>query len=75
MLDSSNFTFLVGILPSSTLKTFWDGKKLPVYGDGMCLGGIWVRDGHADADDAEVCGLMRICAYADAIRKTKSVCA
>ena len=33
------------------------------------------RDGHAEADDAEVCGLMRICAYAEAIRKTKSVCA
>ena len=27
------------------------------------------------ADDVEICGLMRICAYADAIRKTKSVCA
>ena len=34
-----------------------------------------IRDGHAEADDAEVCGLMRICAYAEAIRKTKSVCA
>jgi len=31
--------------------------------------------GHAEADDAEVCGLMRICAYAEALRKTKSVCA
>ena len=36
---------------------------------------VLFRDGHADADDAEVCGLVRICAYADAIRKTKSVCA
>ena len=30
----------------------------------MYLGSdLWVpiRDGHADADDAEVCGLMRIC--------------
>ena len=36
---------------------------------------IQIRDGHAEADDAEVCGLMRICAYAEAIRKTKSVCA
>ena len=36
---------------------------------------IQTRDGHAEADDAEVCGLMRICAYAEAIRKTKSVCA
>ena len=35
---------------------------------------IQTRDGHAEADDAEVCGLMRICAYAEAIRKTKSVC-
>ena len=36
---------------------------------------VGTRDGHAEADDAEVCGLMRICAYAEAIRKTKSVCA
>ena len=36
---------------------------------------VCIRDGHAEADDAEVCGLMRICAYAEAIRKTKSVCA
>ena len=36
---------------------------------------IKTRGGHAEADDAEVCGLMRICAYAEAIRKTKSVCA
>ena len=36
---------------------------------------VRTRDGHAEADDAEVCGLMRICAYAEAIRKTKSVCA
>ena len=33
-----------------------------------------VRDGHADADDAEVCGLMRLCAYAEAMRKTQCVC-
>ena len=34
---------------------------------------VRIRDGHAKADDAEVCGLMRICA--EAILKTKSVCA
>ena len=28
-----------------------------------------------EADDARVCGLMRICAHAEAIRKTKFVCA
>ena len=39
------------------------------------LSNVCIRDGHAEADDAEVCGLMRICAYAEAIRKTKSVCA
>ena len=34
-----------------------------------------IRDGHAVADDADSYGLMRICAYADAMQKTKSVCA
>ena len=32
-------------------------------------------NGHAYAPYAEVCGLMRICDYAEAMRKTKSVCA
>ena len=30
-------------------------EKLPIF---VCIKG---RDGHAEADDAEVCGLMRIC--------------
>ena len=33
------------------------------------------RDGHAYAPYAEVCGLMRICDYAEAMRKTQCVCA
>ena len=30
------------------------------------------RDGHADADDADSCRMMRICAYAYACRQKKS---
>ena len=33
------------------------------------------RVGHAEAKYAEVCGLMRICVYAEAMRKTQCVCA
>ena len=33
--------------------------------------GIGIRDGHAEAKYAEVCGLMRICDYAEAMRKTQ----
>ena len=33
---------------------------------------IEIRDGHADADDADSCRMMRICAYAYACRQKKS---
>ena len=33
---------------------------------------LLVRDGHADADDADSCRMMRICAYAYACRQKKS---
>jgi len=35
-------------------------------------GWVGIRDGHADADDADSCRMMRICAYAYACRQKKS---
>ena len=55
--------------------TLADGDTKPILTDNAnrtIQGNMAIRDGHADADDADSCRTMRICAYAYASREKKS---